>query len=158
MFLITASLLGGCASIVNGQNQSLSVEARSDAGPVIGATCKLTNDRGEWFVTSPGSTTVHRSYGDLLVKCEKDPLPPGSAAVHSSTKGMAFGNILLGGFIGAGVDMSTGAAYDYPQLITVLMGQNQMIPPPAGASAPLQTAVPAAATPSVSTAASAAAS
>jgi hypothetical protein len=34
---------------------------------------------------------------------------------------MAFGNILFGGLIGVGVDMSTGAAYDYPALITVPM-------------------------------------
>jgi hypothetical protein len=35
---------------------------------------------------------------------------------------MAFGNILFGGFIGAGVDVATGAAYDYPNLLTVDLG------------------------------------
>lgn len=32
---------------------------------------------------------------------------------------MAFGNLLFGGVIGAGVDIGTGAAYDYPNLISV---------------------------------------
>jgi hypothetical protein len=41
---------------------------------------------------------------------------------------MAFGNILFGGFIGAGVDMSTGAAYDYPDLIHVAMGETGALP------------------------------
>jgi len=41
--------------------------------------------------------------------------------VNSSVKGMAFGNILFGGLIGAGVDTMTGAACDYPSLIPVPM-------------------------------------
>ena len=36
---------------------------------------------------------------------------------------MAFGNILFGGVIGAGVDIATGAAYDYPELIVVEVDQ-----------------------------------
>ena len=116
-----ATQIVGCASIVSGSNQSISVETRSTAGPVIGATCKLTNNKGTWFVTTPGSATVHRSYEDLGVRCDKDSHDPAVSLVKSSTKGMAFGNILFGGFIGAGVDMSTGAAYDYPPLITVVM-------------------------------------
>lgn len=59
-------------------------------------------------------------------------MEPGLISAKSSTKGMAFGNIIFGGIIGAGVDISTGAAYDYPTLITVLMGKTGM----AGAQAP----------------------
>src|SRR5262247_1947499 len=101
--LIGAACLGGCASIVNGQNQSLSVETRTDAGPVSGANCKLSNNKGTWFVTSPGSTTVQRSYEDLMIRCDKESHEPGLAAIKSSTKAMAFGNIIFGGVIGAGV-------------------------------------------------------
>jgi hypothetical protein len=130
--LIFVALLGsGCASIVTGHNQSLSVETRSkDGQTVMGANCKLVNDKGTWFVTSPGSVTVHRSYDDLLVNCDKDGQEPGAASVKSSTKGMAFGNILLGGVIGAGVDVASGAAYDYPTLFTVVMGENIKIDAP----------------------------
>lgn len=128
--LLPAMLATGCASIVNGQNQSVSVEARTDNGPVVGASCKLSNNKGTWFVTTPGSTTINRSYEDLAVRCDKENHDPGLASVKSSTKGMAFGNILFGGIIGAGVDMSTGAAYDYPGLITVLMGKTTVVAPP----------------------------
>lgn len=114
--------LTGCASIVNGQNQSLSVETRSAGTSISGANCTLTNNKGVWYVTTPGTTTVNRSYEDLAVRCDKASMEPGLASIKSSTKGMAFGNILFGGIIGAGVDMSTGAAYDYPSLITVAMG------------------------------------
>lgn len=121
--LAAASQIVGCASIVNGQNQSVSIETRSDAGVVTGASCKLSNNKGTWYITSPGSTIVHRSYEDLGIRCEKEPLEPGLATAKSSTKAMAFGNLLFGGVIGAGVDIATGAAYDYPNLITVFFGK-----------------------------------
>lgn len=43
---------------------------------------------------------------------------------------MAFGNILFGGVIAAGVDVATGAAYDYPTMITVLMGEKISVDAP----------------------------
>lgn len=129
---MSATILGsGCASIVSGQNQSVSVETRSKQGEaVMSANCKLSNNKGTWFVTSPGSVTVRRSYEDLLINCEKTNQEPGLASVKSSTKAMAFGNIIFGGVIGAGVDVASGAAYDYPTMITVLMGEKVTIDTP----------------------------
>lgn len=141
--LIGATQLMGCASIVNGQNQSVSVETRTESSALAGATCKLSNNKGTWFVTTPGSTTVQRSFEDLSVRCDKDTLEPGMVSVKSSTKAMAFGNIIFGGVIGAGVDMSTGAAYDYPTLITVQMGKSSTLPAPAPAAAAAQAPDPA---------------
>lgn len=138
--VLSLTLLGsGCASIVTGHNQSVSVETRSKQGEAVAsAHCKLSNDKGTWFVTSPGSVSVRRSYVDLLVNCEKTDQVPGVANVKSSTKAMAFGNILFGGVIGAGVDIASGAAYDYPTLITVWMGEQVTVdaPPVEGAPAP----------------------
>ncbi len=115
----TALLTGGCASIVTGHNQPLSVETRHKGEMVSGAQCRLNNDKGTWYVTTPGSVTVARSYGDLHLRCEKAPYAPGLTTVKSTTKAMAFGNILFGGIVGAAVDAGSGAAYDYPSLITV---------------------------------------
>lgn len=113
----------GCASIVDGSTQTLSVKATDSTGDVADASCKLSSNKGTWFVKTPGTVSVHRSYDPLNVKCDKDGYQSSVLAVKSSTKGMAFGNILFGGLIGAGVDMSTGAAYDYPDLITVRMAK-----------------------------------
>lgn len=124
------ALASGCASIVNGSNQSLSVQARDKARSVKNASCELSNDKGTWYVNTPGSVTVHRSYDDLIVRCEKDKYDPGIATVKSSTKGMMFGNILFGGIVGGAVDAETGAGYDYPSLITVKMGETQTIEAP----------------------------
>jgi hypothetical protein len=143
---VVASLaLSGCASIVSGQNQSVSVVAMSDTGSpqVPGATCELKNDKGTWFVTTPGSATVRRSGRDLGVRCEKAPHEPGVASVKSATKAMTYGNILFGGPIGVVVDIGSGAAYDYPNLISVRMGkppapevQTAVAPEPAVATEP----------------------
>jgi hypothetical protein len=122
----SSSVLTGCASIVNGTNQVVSVEARNKGQQVVGATCKLDNGKGTYYVTTPGTVTVHRAYDDMNVRCEKENVEPGLAAVKSTTKPMAFGNIIFGGVIGAAVDAGSGAAYDYPSLISVIMGSSSL--------------------------------
>ncbi len=113
MFLTMTS---GCASIVSGSSQSVSVETNACRE----ATCELRNDKGKWYVTkTPGSVTIQRSYEDLVVSCRKGDETSPTSAYKSTTKGMAFGNILFGGIIGAGVDVASGAAYEYPGIIQV---------------------------------------
>jgi len=115
---VFASMTTGCASIVNGQNQPISVST----GQAKGATCTLVNNKGKWYVPStPGSVTVQRSYKDLHIDCEKKGYAATEKKVASKTKGMAFGNIIFGGVVGAGVDMADGAAYDYPNDIQLDM-------------------------------------
>jgi hypothetical protein len=63
------------------------------------------------------------------VRCEKAGFQPGITAAKSTTKGMAFGNILFGGLIGAAVDAGSGAAYDYPSLIDVELGRDESAGP-----------------------------
>jgi hypothetical protein len=121
LMIAGASMMTGCASIVNGNNQVVSIEARHKGQQVTGAACKLDNGKGTFFVTTPGTVTVHRSYDDMNVKCEKEGMQTGIAAVKSSTKPMAFGNLIFGGVIGAAIDAGSGAAYDYPSLITVIL-------------------------------------
>jgi hypothetical protein len=120
--------LTGCASIVSGRTQVVSVETKFKGESLTGAICRLENGKGVFFVTTPGTVTIHKAYADLLVTCNKIDTPEGLARVKSSTKAIAFGNIIFGGVIGAGVDAGTGAAYDYPQLISILMGEDIHIP------------------------------
>jgi hypothetical protein len=119
---LTLLLLSGCASITGTTGQSVSVETRQQSQQVSGANCELTNSKGKWFVTTPGSVQIRRSNDDLIVICTKDGLEPGRATVASETKGSMFGNILFGGGIGAIVDHNSGAAYEYPTLIQIMMG------------------------------------
>lgn len=116
--ILLAMSLTSCASIVSGTNQSVSVKT----GNVTGANCELKNNKGKWYVSNtPGSVVVNRSYDNLDVNCTKKGYPQGKESVKSHTKGMAFGNVVFGGVVGAGVDVASGAAYDYPNEIDVPM-------------------------------------
>lgn len=114
--LLISGILTGCASIVSGHQQSISVTT----DPVQGANCTLENNKGTWYVPStPGSVTINRSYENLNVECKKKGFPKAHKSIASSTKAMAFGNIFVAPVVGTAVDVATGAAYDYPQEIRV---------------------------------------
>ncbi len=128
LLFIPSVFTSGCASIVTGHNQVLSVDTRDkDGNQVVGASCKCVNDKGTYFVNTPGTIMVHRCYSDLLVTCTKPNMEPGTAVVKSSAKAMTAGNIIFGGLIGLAVDAGTGAAFDYPSVIRVIMGESTQI-------------------------------
>jgi hypothetical protein len=123
LLLGVVALTTGCASITGTTNQNVSIQTREPAGKEItGAACELSNSKGKWFITTPGSVGVTRSNDDMQVICSKAGLEPGRASVVSATKGSMFGNILLGGGVGAIIDHNTGAAYEYPSFFQVVMG------------------------------------
>lgn len=118
LIAISFGALTGCASIVSGTHQSVSVRT----GSVTGASCSLENNKGRWYVSNtPASVVVNRSFNDLHINCEKKGYRRSFRQVASNTKAMAFGNAVFGGVIGAGIDMADGAAYDYPADIDIPM-------------------------------------
>lgn len=127
MFL--ALILSGCASITGSKNQPVSVNAYLDGDEVEGAKCSLMNDKGSWYVTTPGSVMIQKSYGDMVATCKKKGLPAGSLNVSSANTGAVWGNILAGGVIGYAVDASSGAGFNYPTNINVEMGKSTTIAP-----------------------------
>jgi hypothetical protein len=121
---ISMSQLIGCASVSNGTSGAIRVETvGTDGVNVAGAKCDLTNDYGTFSVITPASVIVHRSSKELQVICKKDGLPDATANVTSRVTGSMFGNIILGGGIGAIVDHSNGSAYNYPDWLKFVMGQ-----------------------------------
>lgn len=135
--LATLILTSGCASITGTTLQNFSIQTvDKDAKEVKGAACELSNSKGKWFLSTPGSTTINRSNDNLTVVCQKDGTEPGRASVVSATKGSMFGNIIFGGGIGAIVDHNNGSAYEYPAFVQVMMGLFKTIEPtPAAQSA-----------------------
>jgi hypothetical protein len=118
--IIALSALTGCASIAGERQQSVMVQTVYEDKEVSGVGCKLTNDSGSWFVTTPASTPIHKSTEDLAITCKKEPLS-GSEILVSKSNGIVWGNILFGGVIGYVVDRNTGAGFDYPATATVTM-------------------------------------
>ncbi|MFA6921396.1 MAG: hypothetical protein WC216_06095 [Gallionella sp.] len=121
--LAIASLLAvtGCASISGEKLQPVSVKTVQNNVEVAGVECTLMNDTGKWTVTTPGSVTVHKSTGDLAIDCSKDGGTAGHETLVSKSNGAVWGNVLVGGGIGYLVDRSTGAGFNYPDSITVVL-------------------------------------
>ena len=128
--LALSILATGCSTITgSGTSQSMSVQTYlADGQDVEGVKCEMNNDEGTWFVLTPGSAFVHRSNKDLQVVCKKPGVDVGTASIVSRTKGNMFGNLILGGGIGAIIDHNNGSAYEYPSLVKIFMGRtNQKI-------------------------------
>lgn len=115
-------LLSGCASVTGTKNEPVSVDSFYQNKEIVGCNCKLVNDKGVWFVTTPGSVVIQKSYENLLITCTKDGMDTGSAIFESKAAGGAWGNILAGGPIGYAIDRSSGAGFDYPPSMNVEMG------------------------------------
>jgi hypothetical protein len=120
--VISLLAMTGCASVIGSKLQPLSVQTIQDGKEVSGVGCTLTNDAGKWFVTTPGSVTVQKSTGDMAVDCTKDNLR-GRENLVSKSNGAVWGNIILGGGIGYIVDRNTGAGFDYPNTVTVILNK-----------------------------------
>jgi hypothetical protein len=116
LLLIAAIGLGGCATVVKGTSQNISVDTNPQ-----GATCTVTRNGSQIAVVqqTPGKVEVGRDKGALVVACTKAEMAPASQTVDAKFNGATFGNILLGGVVGAVVDASTGANYSYPEQISV---------------------------------------
>jgi len=109
--------LSGCATIVQGSKQTMSV----NTAPVDGAKCELKNSQGTWYMTTPGSVEVHKTKTDLEISCSKDGTGSGKALAKAKFGGTTFGNVLAGGLVGVAVDAASGANYYYESPVTVTL-------------------------------------
>ena len=117
-------LVSGCSTLTGeGTAQSISVETmeRASGDRIIDARCDLSNDEGAWTVLTPGSVMVHRSNKPLSVKCQKLGYIQDYSSVDSKTKANMWGNIIIGGGIGAIIDHNNGSAYAYPDVVRIPM-------------------------------------
>jgi hypothetical protein len=120
----------GCASITGSRNQPISVTATHDGKPVVGANCQLLNDKGTWYVTTPGSVVIQKSFQDLTATCKKEETHIGATTFKSANEGSVWGNILAGGLIGYAVDASSGAGFSYPPTLNIEMVKGSVLPNP----------------------------
>lgn len=112
--------LSGCASVTNSDTQQISITTRDKAGfAVTGADCIWKNDKGEGRFQTPAVVSVRRDYQALNILCSKDGFPDAADSFNSKSTSAMAGNILAGGLIGAAIDHSSGAGYDYPAVLTI---------------------------------------
>ena len=120
-------MVTGCASVTQGSNQSLKVETLSKEGVTVGgAECRLSNDKGTSTVRSGETTLVRRSGGNLSVECHLAGQPPAFGQAVSRVNAGMVGNVLIGGAIGAAIDVGTGAGYTYPTWLQLVFGEERL--------------------------------
>lgn len=127
MSLAVAAVLAcsGCASIVNDTTHPMKVETKSPTGELVsGAECRLANDYGTVTVRSGDTTQVRRSSKDLDIICRDPKHPDANARAISRANGGMWGNIILGGGIGAVIDHNKGTAYTYPTWVQLVFGKS----------------------------------
>ncbi len=123
ILILTATILGclsvtSCASIINGRRQNIDVSSNP-----VGAT--VSDGVSTW--TTPAKISLKRGQKHLLT-LSKPGYETQAVELHRAISGAVFGNILLGGFIGWGVDACTGAQWKLiPETVNV---QLRPITPP----------------------------
>lgn len=108
--LTVLSALSGCASIITGTTQSISVNSDPE-----GASCRVSRGGITLGVvpSTPGSVVVHRGSTGLDITCSKPGYALAQTTQPTNIETWIFGNVLIGGLIGVVIDFSTGAAYTY---------------------------------------------
>lgn len=119
---LTLAALSGCATLTDSDQQVLVLQTIQDQREITGVGCVLTNDAGRWFATSPGRVRIRKSAGDLTVDCKKQGAGSGNEVV-ASRFGTAklIGNVVASAGLGYFVDRHSGAGFDYPATLTVMM-------------------------------------
>lgn len=116
--LLSLTALTACASIIEGSTNQINVTTY----PATNCNCQLTNSRGSVTSYAPSTVSIKKSKSDLDITCS-DPRSgaSGNTKLVSDIEPWAFGNILIGGLIGLGIDWGTGAAYNYPNSAMVTL-------------------------------------
>lgn len=94
----------GCATILNGNHQDLTVTSQPEA------LCVTIN--GEPYGATPVVASLPRG-ATYLVQIRQDSYLPYEMTVVPVTNQMIWGNLVLGGLIGMAVDGATKAAYEH---------------------------------------------
>ena len=120
--LCAAVIVSGCATITDSTQQEVEVRTVLDHREVGGIGCVLSNRNGRWFVTTPGRVTVRKSNDALTFDCSKQGV--GSSVENVASQygaGKMIGNAVISGGLGYYMDRRSGAGFDYPSVVTVLM-------------------------------------
>jgi len=101
---LQAVFLSGCASIVKGSKQVVTIESN-----VRGAEVKVN---GELVGTTPFTGPIKRG-SDTTVLLSKTGYASKTLTLSTSVEPVFWGNIIFGGVFGSTTDMSTGSMYQY---------------------------------------------
>ena len=110
--------------VINDTTHPIKIEVKTAEGELIkGGSCVLLNEYGPVNCLSGDTVQVRRSSKDLDITCKCPSKPDANGRAISRVNGGMFGNIILGGGIGAIIDHNKGTAYTYPTWIQLVPGK-----------------------------------
>ena len=125
-----AVALSGCASIMNGSTQPVTIRSVPE-----GASVSITNRAGDKIHSglTPVTLTLKRGAGYFKsevykVVVKKEGFGDRELMLTSNVNGWYIANIVFGGLIGmVAVDPSTGAMYTFPESVTATLDANEKV-------------------------------
>src|SRR5690554_841096 len=121
--LAAALMFTGCATVMNDSTHSVRVDTVTEDGELLtGADCRVYNDKYHATFQSGDTIQARRSARDLEITCKIDGYPDAVGRATSRANAGMWGNILVGGAVGAIVDHSKGTAYTYPTWVRLVFG------------------------------------
>ena len=123
--LLPLLILPACATILKGTTQEVKLTSEP-----AGAACTFDRTGAQLGVVpaTPGRVMLQRSSLEMVVTCTKPGFEKTAQTVKGNFNGATFGNILLGGIVGAVVDASSGANYSFPDVVHVTMAATPAAP------------------------------
>lgn len=118
LLLLTALQLTGCASLLDGNNQAIQVSTFCGQR-AIPASCVAFNSKGSWAFNTPQEVVVSKDHFYLTITCQSPFFDPNTVNVPPSLNPTITGNVLVGGLVGAGVDVVTGSGLGYSRVVNI---------------------------------------
>ncbi len=111
-------LLTGCASVINDSKQAIHVQTLC-SGASVQSTCEAENAKGRQTFVTPRVILVERDIQGLRISCKDARFRPHVVWVPAGPDVAMAGNVLLGGLVGASVDVASGRGMAYPSQINI---------------------------------------
>lgn len=110
--------LTGCASVINDSKQAIHVQTFCN-GVSVQSTCEAENAKGRQHFVTPRMIWVERDAQGLRISCKDARFRPHVVWVPAGPDMAMAGNVLLGGLVGASVDVVSGRGLAYPSQINI---------------------------------------
>ncbi len=140
-FIVSLALLSttGCASLFGGTHQEIAVSSTPPQ-----ASCSLSRNGAviATVASTPGTAEIRKGTRDISVACEKPGYQTGHQVDEAGVDAWVFGNAVIGGAIGVGIDFATGAVHKYDSEVKVALAPaGAGVPQPMADQAPAQSVV-----------------
>lgn len=111
-------VLGGCASVVSGPRQDVTVQVLCKDRQVA-ASCHARNSKGSWNFNTPETRSILRDGSPLRVACYSSVVGEYGVYQYPGVNPLSAGNAVVGGLVGAAVDAGGNSLWQYPSVISI---------------------------------------